>query len=94
MTDRLKTGDKLTVPVFTDICSAVCWGGNIGNIHDCPFNGKRRERVVLVVVVVTVVMGVVEYTRTDFTCYSCRLDGKGSAGSDTVDKALADKFLG
>ena len=23
-----------------------------------------------------------------------RLDGKGSAGSDTVDKALADKFLG
>ena len=50
--------------------------------------------MVLVVVVVTVVMGVVEYTRTDFTCYSCRLDGKGSAGSDTVDKALADKFLG
>ena len=43
---------------------------------------------------VTVVMEVVEYTRTDFTFYSCRLDGKGSAGSDTVDKALADKFLG
>merc|ERR1712062_367222 len=63
VTDRLKTGDKLTVPVYTDICSAVCWGENIGKIHDCPFNGKR-------------------------------LDGKGSAGSDTVDKALADKFLG
>ena len=43
MTDRLKTGDKLTVPVFTDICSAVCWGGNIGTIHDCPYNGKRWE---------------------------------------------------
>ena len=27
-----------------------------------------------------------------FECF--RLDGKGSAGSDTVDKALADKFLG
>ena len=41
MTDRLKTGDKLTVPVFTDICSAICWGENIGTIHDCPHNGKR-----------------------------------------------------
>merc|ERR1712227_188552 len=29
VTDSLKTGDKLTVPVFTDICSAVCWGENV-----------------------------------------------------------------
>merc|ERR1712227_139612 len=64
VTDRLKTGDKLTVPVFTDICSAVCWGESVGRIHDCPYNGRR-------------------------------LDGKGStAGSQQVDKALADRFLG
>ena len=41
VTDRLLTGDKLTVPVFTDLCSAICWGENVSNIHDCPFNGKR-----------------------------------------------------
>ena len=63
MTDRLLTGDKLTVPVFTDICSAVCWGENVANIHDCPYNGRR-------------------------------LDGKGTAGSQRVDQALADRFLG
>merc|ERR1711994_622187 len=49
VTDRLLTGDKLTVPVFT-------------NIYDCPYNGRR-------------------------------LDGKGSAGSQNVDQALADRFL-
>ena len=48
VTDRLKTGDKLTVPVFTDICSAVCWGESVGRIHDCPYNGRRwtlRENI-------------------------------------------------
>ena len=59
----MKTGDKLTVPVFTDICSAVCWGENVATIHDCPYNGRR-------------------------------LDGKGSSGSQRVDQALADRFLG
>merc|ERR1712227_830296 len=63
VTDRLLTGDKLTVPVFTDICSAICWGRKVTNIHDCPYNGRR-------------------------------LDGKGSAGSQNVDQALADRFLG
>merc|ERR1719394_1864887 len=63
VTDSLKTGDKLTVPVFTDICSAVCWGENVATIHDCPYNGRR-------------------------------LDGKGSSGSQRVDQALADRFLG
>merc|ERR1719391_1071465 len=43
VTDRLKTGDKLTVPVYTDICSAICWGENIGKIHDCPYNGRRLD---------------------------------------------------
>eukprot|EP00092_Neocalanus_flemingeri_P003836 GFUD01004132.1.p1 GENE.GFUD01004132.1~~GFUD01004132.1.p1 ORF type:complete len:129 (-),score=29.08 GFUD01004132.1:102-488(-) len=42
-TDRLLTGDKLTVPLFTDICSAVCWGENVKKIHDCPFNGRRLD---------------------------------------------------
>ena len=41
VTDRLKTGDKLTVPVFTDLCSAICWSENINKIHDCPYNGRR-----------------------------------------------------
>merc|ERR1711941_150089 len=63
VTDRLKTGDKLTVPVFTDLCSAVCWGESVARIHDCPYNGRR-------------------------------LDGKGNGGSQKVDQALADRFLG
>eukprot|EP00091_Calanus_sinicus_P022181 TRINITY_DN6908_c0_g1_i1.p1 TRINITY_DN6908_c0_g1~~TRINITY_DN6908_c0_g1_i1.p1 ORF type:complete len:129 (+),score=16.17 TRINITY_DN6908_c0_g1_i1:347-733(+) len=42
-TDRLLTGDKLTVPLFTDICSAVCWGEDVKKIHDCPYNGRRLD---------------------------------------------------
>merc|ERR1712153_90427 len=42
-TDRLLTGDRLTVPVFTDICSAVCWGDDVKKIHDCPYNGRRLD---------------------------------------------------
>ena len=43
VTDRLQTGDKLTVPVFTDLCSAVCWGEQVNRIHDCPYNGRRSD---------------------------------------------------
>jgi len=62
-TDTLQSGDKLTVPVFSDLCTAVCFRQNIQQIHDCPVNGIR-------------------------------LDGGGSPGSEEVNQALADRFLG
>merc|ERR1719369_635727 len=43
-TDILKNKDKLTVPIYTDICSARCYlKGNTRRIHDCPVNGKRLD---------------------------------------------------
>jgi len=43
-TDNLRNGDKLTVPVYTDICSARCYRkGNTRGLHDCPVNGKRLD---------------------------------------------------
>ena len=82
MTDRLLTGDKLTVPVFTDLCSAICWGENIANIHDCPFNGRRY----------VIMSSDDKLTLKNIFIY--RLDGKGGSGSQKVDQALADRFLG
>merc|ERR1712036_18920 len=64
VTDKLRDNSKLTVPTFTDICSARCYTGNSQlPPNDCPYNGKR-------------------------------LDGRGTAGSNQVDKAVADRFLG
>merc|ERR1712080_610101 len=64
VTDKLRDQSKLTVPIYTDICSARCYTGNSQlPPNDCPYNGKR-------------------------------LDGRGTAGSNQVDKAVADRFLG
>merc|ERR1712112_399006 len=64
VTDELRDKSKLTVPIYTDICTARCYTGNSQlPPNDCPYNGKR-------------------------------LDGRGTAGSSQVDKAVADRFLG
>jgi len=64
VTDKLRDKSKLTVPIYTDICTARCYTGNSQlPPNDCPYNGKR-------------------------------LDGRGTAGSSQVDKAVADRFLG
>lgn len=43
-TDLLKDGSKLTVPFYTDICSAICYTqGQTRRVSDCPFNGIRLD---------------------------------------------------
>merc|ERR1712142_546435 len=41
VTDLLQSGKKLTVPVYTDSCSAVCHGSR--NHQDCPYKGVRLD---------------------------------------------------
>eukprot|EP00088_Acartia_fossae_P001879 TRINITY_DN10734_c0_g1_i1.p1 TRINITY_DN10734_c0_g1~~TRINITY_DN10734_c0_g1_i1.p1 ORF type:complete len:142 (-),score=7.79 TRINITY_DN10734_c0_g1_i1:214-639(-) len=41
VTDTLQSGKKLTVPVYTDLCSAICHGSK--NHHDCPYQGVRLD---------------------------------------------------
>merc|ERR1719305_1008045 len=43
-TDTLRNNDKLTVPLYTDHCSAICFTkGNTRGVHDCPYNGIRLD---------------------------------------------------
>jgi len=43
-TDTLRNRDKLTVPLYTDHCSALCYTrGNTRGVRDCPFNGIRLD---------------------------------------------------
>merc|ERR1719220_709904 len=43
-TDTLRNNDKLTVPLYTDHCSAICFTkGNTKGVHDCPYNGIRLD---------------------------------------------------
>lgn len=41
VTDSLQAGSRLTVPVYTDVCSAICHGDS--KTKNCPFNGIRLD---------------------------------------------------
>merc|ERR1712105_523687 len=44
VTDKLRDQSKLTVPIYTDICSARCYTGNSQlPAQNCPYNGKRLD---------------------------------------------------
>lgn len=41
VTDTLQSGKKLTVPIYTDSCSAICHGAR--KFQDCPYQGVRLD---------------------------------------------------